>query len=1476
LEEKPKAVLVVGGGIAGIQAALDLGDGGIEVHLVEKTPSIGGRMAQLDKTFPTNDCSMCILAPKMTDCYRHPNINLLTCSEIKEVSGSAGNFTVKILKKPRYVDEEKCTGCDDCSKVCPVKIPNEFDMGLGMRNAIYRPFPQAVPNTFIIDKRGIPPCRVACPAGVNVQGYIALITQGKFKEALELVRKDNPFPTVCGMVCFRPCEAECERGKVDEPVAIDALKRFVADCWLKEGAEKPKLMPKIHEETVAIIGSGPAGLAAAYELIRRGYSVTVFESLPKLGGMLRVGIPEYRLPKGVLDAEIQYIKELGVEIRTNVRIGRDLSIDDLLRDGYKAVFIAIGAQKSRTLGIEGEELKGVIHALDFLREVNLGKKVEVGDKVAVIGGGNVAVDAARTALRLGSKEVCILYRRSRGEMPANREEVEQEEREGVKIHFLVAPRNILGKDGQITAVECIRMRLGAPDETGRRRPVPIKGSEFIMKFDTLIMAIGETPDLFPLPEGVEVTRWNTIAVDTVTLQTSLPHIFAGGDVVSGPATVIEAIAAGKRAAVSIDRYLRGEDLKIGREEEIRRVKEVPKEDIVKKARQTMPLLPLDQRVGNFKQIELGFTEEMAMEEAKRCLMCGGCSECLECEKACEPKAIIHEQKEELIELKVAAIILATGFAPFNPSEITEYGYRRYKNVITALELERLLSASGPTGGKLVRPSDKAIPHKLAFIQCVGSRSLKTGYPYCSSVCCMYATKEAVIAKEHMNQIEPTIFYIDLRAYGKNFDKYIERAKNEYGVRFIRCRVSKVEEIPKTQNLKIRYETEDGRLFEEEFDLVVLSIGFTPSENVKKLAKNLGVELNEHGFCKTRTFHSMETSRSGVFVCGMFSSPKDIPETVTQASAAAASVGELLPSIRGTLVKRKEYPEELDVRGQPPRIGVFICHCGINIGGVVDVPSVVEYAQALPNVVYACDNLYSCSSDAQEIIKQRIQEYNLNRVVVASCSPRTHEPLFQETIREAGLNRYLFEMANIRDQCSWVHMHDPEAATEKAKDLVRMVVAKARMLEPLERLSLNVTRRGLVIGGGLSGMTAALSLADQGFEVYLVEKNKELGGFLRKIHYTLDNDDAQRYLKAMIERVNSNKLIQVFLNAKVENVSGYVGNFRTTVTLNSGNEAEKELEHGVIIVATGGEEHHPNEYLYTKDPRVLTQLELEKRIAVDGEAKFGNVVMIQCVGSRCDERPYCSRMCCGEAVKNALKIKEKDSDASVYVLYRDIRTYGLKEEHYRKAREAGVVFIRYDEENKPKVAKAMSEGKEALQVSVFEPTIREDIAIDADMVVLSVAVVPPKENEILAKMLKVPINEDGFFLEAHAKLRPVDFATDGIYVCGMAHSPKSMEESISQAKAAVSRACTVLTKDTIEAEGIIATVNPNRCTACELCIQVCAYNAIEIEETRMGKIAKVHSALCKGCGACAATCRGSAIDIKGFTDHQISLVIAALR
>jgi len=855
-------------------------------------------------------------------------------------------------------------------------------------------------------------------------------------------------------------------------------------------------------------------------------------------------------------------------------------------------------------------------------------------------------------------------------------------------------------------------------------------------------------------------------------------------------------------------------------------------------------------------------------DREKCIGCGICSE------VCKADAVRYDEEDTETMLLVGSIILAPGFETFDPSVLSEYGYGRYPNVVTSLEFERILSASGPFIGHVQRPSDGDIPQKIAFIQCVGSRETTHGNAYCSSVCCMYATKEAVIAREHMSTIEPTIFYMDMRAYGKDFDKYIERAKNEYGVRFIRCRVSNTDEEPDTHDLYITY-CEDGDVKREKFDMVVLSVGFTPSESVRELAEKLGVELNEYGFCETQTFHPIETSRPGIFVCGLFSSPKDIPETVAQASAAASCTGELLSSVRGTLVTRKEYPKEQYVRGQPPRIGVFVCRCGINIGGVVDVPSVVKYAETLPNVVYTCDNLYSCSSDTQEKIKQIIKEYDINRVVVASCSPRTHEPLFQETIREAGLNRYLFEMANIRDQCSWVHMREPEAATQKAKDLVRMAVAKARRLEPLERPLLRVIPRGLVIGGGLSGMMAALALAEQGFEVFLVEKDEELGGFLRRKFYTLDNDDLQMSLRELVDKVKGNELIHVFLNAVVEDVSGYVGNFKSTVVSNSGNEAKRELEHGVVIVATGGEEYHTKEYLYGEDARVVTQLELEKQLAAgNNNQNFGNVVMIQCVGSRDEERHYCSRVCCSEAINNALKIRKADPEANVFILYRDVRTYGLMEKHYSRAREAGVFFIQYDEENKPKVYKhGSSEEEDKLRVSVFEPIIGEQLLIDADLIVLSTAVVPPADNERLAQMLKVPLNEDGFFLEAHAKLRPVDFATEGIFLCGMAHSPKLIDESISQAKAAASRACTLLSKDEIEAEGITAKVNENRCTGCGICALVCPYNAVEIDAEE--RIAVVNSAICKGCGACSATCRSSAIDVMGYTDEQMYVVINTL-
>ncbi|KKN57797.1 hypothetical protein LCGC14_0558560 [marine sediment metagenome] len=849
-----------------------------------------------------------------------------------------------------------------------------------------------------------------------------------------------------------------------------------------------------------------------------------------------------------------------------------------------------------------------------------------------------------------------------------------------------------------------------------------------------------------------------------------------------------------------------------------------------------------------------------------CIGCGICA------GVCKAKAVEYDREDEEVDLNVGAIVLAPGFDEYVPAEANKYGYGKYKNVVTSIEFERILSASGPFAGRVLRPSDGDIPEKVAFLQCIGSRDYTgEGQPYCSSVCCMYTAKEAVIAHEHQHQVKPTIFSMDIRAYGKDFDKYIIRAQEQYGIRYVRSRISSVTEVPDTQDLRLHYETEDGKIVEEIFNMVVLSVGLNPPADAEFLAEKFGIELNEYKFAKTDVFNPVQTTKPGIFACGAFTQPKDIPETVTQASAASGCVNELLYEKRGTLITEKTLPPEIFVAGQPPRIGVFICHCGINIAGYVDVAEVARYTATLPNVVMADRNLYTCSADTQGIIKEKIEEYHLNRVIVASCTPRTHEPLFQETIREAGLNRYLFQMANIRDQCSWVHMNDWEAATQKSKDLVRMAVNKARLIGPIERIKLSVTKNALVIGGGISGMTAALNFANQGFETHLVEREGELGGFVNHIYNTLEGGNVQVYLKDLIEKVKSNKLVHVYTNGEVEHVDGYVGNFKTTVIHGSSKE-RAEIDHGVIIVATGAKEYTPKEYLYGEDDRVILQSELEKILNTNGKIKDKkSIVMIQCVGSRNDEHPYCSKMCCAEAIKNALLVKKLNPSSEITILFRDIRTYGFKEKYYRKAREEGVIFLRYDEKNPPEVSKDGS----SIKVNVKTPKAGE-ISIPADLVALSAGIVAShEENEVLAMKLKVPLNDDSFYLEAHVKLRPVDFATEGIFVAGIAHCPKTIEDSISQANAAVSRACTILSKDEVEVEGKTARINIARCTGCGMCIENCAYNAIElIEDRRFGTIAAINQALCKGCGACSGNCRCSAIDILGFSGEQIFEMITA--
>lgn len=1470
-EEKIGAVMVVGSGIAGIQASLDLANSGMKVYLVENDISIGGVMAQLDKTFPTNDCSACILSPKLVEVGRHPNVDILTRRTVETVEGEPGRFVVKLKKAPRFIDLSKCTGCGDCAAVCPVDVPSDFNEGLSDRKAIYRKFPQAIPSGYAIDKLGTSPCKAACPTHISVQGYVALIAKGRFKDALKLIKKDNPFPSVCGRVCNHPCEEACKRGEVDEPIDIMHLKRFVADLDLRDDT---RFVPEVKEKKnkkIGIIGAGPAGLTAAYYLAIEGYDVTVYEALPVAGGWLSVGIPEYRLPKDVLNAEIDIIREMGVKIILNTKVGKDISFDEI-RKNFDAVFIGVGSHVSSKLDVPGEDLQGVYHGIDYLKRVNLGEKVFLGNRVAVIGGGNVAMDAVRTAVRTGSKDVFILYRRSRAEMPASPEEIQEAEEEGVRMEFLVAPVRILGKDGKVTGIECLRMELGEPDASGRRRPVPVKGSEFVIEVDAIVPAIGQTGDLsfISRESGISVNKWNTFDVDPVTFATNVEGVFAGGDDVTGPATVVKAIYAGKEAAVSIGRYLSGEDVKAGREKNWKEnlADKADVSEVKKEARTVMPMLDAGERRSHFKEVVLPMTEEEAVREASRCLSCGICSECYMCMEACLAGCINHDMKEEEETVEVGSIIAAPGFKVFDAALRGEYGYGIYDNVVTSIQFERILSASGPNFGHVQRISDKKEPRKVAFIQCVGSRDMNCGNSWCSSVCCMYATKEAIIGKEHLKTLEPTIFFMDIRAHGKDFDRFVNRAKGEYGIRYIRSMPSSLKELQKTKNLLLTYVQEDGSLKEEEFDMVVLSVGLTPPPEAGKLAGALGIELEEHGFCRTRLDNPVRTSREGVYVCGAFGGPKDIPETVMEASGAAACASSLLAARRGTMVREEELPLEKDLRGVGPRIGVFVCHCGINIGGVVDVPAVVEYAKSLPNVVYVGENLFTCSQDTAVKMTEVIRDENLTRVVVASCSPRTHEGLFQENCEKGGLNRYLFEMANIRDQNSWVHMNEPEAATEKAKDLVRMAITKAQFLKPLKAGQLGVNHATLIIGGGLAGITAALSLAEQGFESYLVEKEGELGGNYRKLYYTLEGLDTRKHLAELLGKVEKSDKIHVFTGAAIKTIEGFIGNYKTTIDQNG---KETSFEHGVVLVATGAYELETKDYLYGESDRVVTQRELEKMLfEKDGKVQGSKrVVMIQCVGSRNKERPYCSRYCCGEAVKNALKLKEADPGREVTILYRDIRTYGFKEDYYKTAREADVRFVRYDEDRPPEVVR---DGA-GLSVRVFDPILNEPVELKADLLALSVGTVPNPENESISKMLKVPTNQDGFFLEAHVKLRPVDFATDGVFMCGLAHSPKFSDEAITQANAAVSRACTILTKDFIEAEGKTAYVIKERCMACGLCEANCPFGAIAVDAKEGAAV--VNAVLCKGCGVCTASCRMNAVDLNGFSNEQVLSQIRAL-
>jgi heterodisulfide reductase subunit A-like polyferredoxin len=1411
-----------------------------------------------------------VISPKLVEVGRHLNIELLTNTELLELEGEQGNFTARIRENPRYIDISKCTSCGECTKVCPVDVSSEHNQGLNNRKAIFKQYEQAIPGAYGISKRSVAPCKATCPAHVSIQGFIALMQQGKYAEALRLFKQEHPFPGSCGRVCHHPCESVCTRGDADQPLAIQYLHRFLADLdfeqespWLPEIKEK-------REEKVAIVGSGPAGLTAAYYLAQQGYQVTVYEKLPVKGGMMAVGIPEYRLPKAELEKEIAVIEALGVTIKTGVEFGKDITLDSLKKDGFSAVFMATGLHGSRALGVKGEDLKGILKGTEFLRDAALGKGEKLTGKTIVIGGGNVAVDVALTARRLGAEDVTMVCLEKRDEMPAWDYEIEEAIEEKVNIVNSKGPLRFYGNDdGRVTEVafqECTSVF----DENGRFNPQYDDCQLTSYEVDHVIVAIGQMGETgFAKDQGISLTRPGGYQADPVTLQTPIDWVFAGGDAFYGPKSVVDAVASGKTAAESIHRFINGLDMAEDREKswdydkpEITDVPNIPRVQAEK--------LPVAQREGNFREVTQALAKELIDREAARCLSCGICSECYQCVEVCLAEAVDHTQTAKVRDVQVGSVILTTGATTFDPTDLDDtYMYRRSQNVMTSLEFERILSAGGPTMGHLVRPSDGKEPEKIAWLQCIGSRDTnRCGNGYCSSVCCMYAIKDAMIAKEHSEKdLDTAIFNMDMRTFGKDYEKYYLRALEQDGVRFVKSRIHSVIEEPGTDNLILKYADEQGRIHEEVFDMVILSVGLTIPKESAELAQRIGVALDPYNFVKTSTFNPLETSRPGVYVSGTFQGPKDIPSSVTEASGAACAAGRNLSPARHSLTRTVTLPTQRDVLGEEPRVGVFVCKCGINIAGVIDVDEVSAYAANLPNVVYTGENLFTCSQDTQVSIKELIDEHKLNRVVVASCTPKTHEGIFMDTLEEAGLNKYLFEMANIRNQDSWMHFHEPEKATAKAKDLIRMAVARVSTLGPLHDKKISIIDKALVVGGGIAGMTAAKGLADQGFHVTLLEKEDTLGGLGRRLYHTIEGDDIQAFVRELKESVETHEQIEVLKQALVVEFGGYKGNFKTEVLVGPSMK-QKKIDHGVMIIATGATEYQPTEYLYNDSDAVVTQLELADMLEENRLGSPDRVIMIQCVGSRNDANPNCSRICCQNAVKNAIAIKEQSPDTDVFVLYRDMRTYAMLEEYYTKARNMGVIFSRFNKDDPPRVEKSADGG---LTVTFMDHVLGQYIEADADLVALSAGVVAADTKE-LSHIMKAQRNPEGFFMEAHVKLRPVDAGTEGVFICGTAHGPKLITETVSQAMAAVSRATTYLSQEFLTLSAVTAEVDQDRCASCLVCVRSCPYHVPVINE--MG-VSYIDPALCQGCGVCASECPAKAIKLNWYEDDSLLSKVESL-
>ena len=871
----------------------------------------------------------------------------------------------------------------------------------------------------------------------------------------------------------------------------------------------------------------------------------------------------------------------------------------------------------------------------------------------------------------------------------------------------------------------------------------------------------------------------------------------------------------------------------------------------------------DEELGKRKAIYAMFPQAMPNTraiDAENCIYLQK-GKCGSCKKVCPVDAIDFEDKGKEIEINVGAVILSPGLARYDGRLRGELGLGRWPNVLSSMQFERMLSASGPFQGEIKRLSDDKHPKKVAWIQCVGSRDRHNANPWCSSVCCMYATKQSIIAKEHDQNIEPTIFYMEMRTFGKDFDKYVERAKNDYDVRYQRAMVSSIKEDATTGNLFLRYSKEDGELVDETFDMVVLSIGFEPHKDAVDFAKTFGIETNEYNFAKTNSLSPVETSRKGIYVTGIYQGPKDIPETVIQGSAVAGGAMALLSEARGTEAVVRDLPPETEVNQEEPRIGVFVCHCGKNIAGTVNIEEVMNEVKDLPNVEYVADTLYACAQDNQDIIRDTVKEKGLNRVVVAACTPRTHEGLFQDTIRDAGVNKYLFDLADIREQCSWCHSDDKEDATKKASKITKMAIAKARLLEPISQESVSVTPSAIIVGGGIAGMTTALSIAEQGFDVHIIEKEKELGGIARNVRQTLQGDQVKAFVTQRIAAVESHPRISVHKGVEVKNTTGFVGNFETMLS------NDTAIDHGTIVIATGGVEYEPTEYGYADSKKVITQRELEDKLAADSPKDGESYVMIQCVGSREEPTQYCSRVCCQDAIKNAIAIKEKNPAADVTIIYRDVRTYGLREDYYEKARKLGVLFVRYEPDNKPVVSKA----GDAMSVETWDFMLNRSVMLDADYVVLSVGLRPHPSTEKVGELYKLTRNSDGYFLEAHVKLRPVDFASEGVYVTGLAHAPKNLDETLGQSMAAAGRAGVVLSKEKLVVSGIVAKHKKELCMSCLSCLRVCPFGSPYIDKD--GTVSH-NEAKCMGCGICAGICPAKAFQVNSFNDDQILAMVDA--